>query len=292
MDDQIQQTDEDTIQENLLEEKILKSIKVPPQPEILLRVQKELQKEVPDVGTITRSISQDGFLSASILRILNSPYFGMRIEIKSIQHAVSLLGTKHIYNLVASIVFRKSMETSNFSMPRYWDNASDVANLCGYLARQTAIAEPDEAYTVGLFFDCGIPILAQQFDNYKSVLSQQNKEDWATYTELEDRNFDTNHSVVGYFVTRTWGLPRNLRKACLLHHDYEYVTQSNNDNPDCKNLIVLLKIAEHVAGKKRDDADYEWQRFKPYILEYLKLSELDYNDLRDDMSEILANGEF
>lgn len=272
-------------------EDLIKLIKIPPQPEILLAIQTELRKEEPDINTLTKSISQDVFLSASVLRILNSPFFGMRIEIKSVHHAVALLGMEHVHKLVASIVFRKSLETNGFTMPRYWDNATDVARLCSYLARQTGIAVPDVAYTAGLFFDCGIPILAQQFDSYREVLSLQNKEDLDVYTELEDKHFNTNHAVVGFYVTRTWGLPKILRDACLLHHDFEYITQDATDaDSACKNLIILLKIAEHVAGNQRNDAEYEWQRLKPYILDYLRLSEPDYDDLRNDMLDILNSG--
>jgi HD-like signal output (HDOD) protein len=269
-------------------EDIINSINIPPQPEVLLKVQQELQQAEPRISILTEAISKDGFLSASLLRIINSPYFGMRCEIKSVHQAMALLGMDHVYNLVASIVFRKSMELDGFTMPRYWDNATDVAKLCGYLARQTGIAAPDQAYTVGLFFDCGIPVLAQQFDNYKDVLSKQNQEDLKIYTGLENQHFNTDHAVVGYYVIRSWGLPKILRDACLLHHDLEYIKQDSSDtDPSCKNLIVILKIAEHVANKHRNDSDHEWQRYKPYILDYLGLSEPDYNTLRDDMLEIL-----
>lgn len=269
-------------------EDILNTIPIPPQPELLLKITRELEKDEPDIAVVTKSISEDVFLSASVLRLLNSPYFGMRFEIKSVHHAITLLGMDQIYNLVASVVFRKSMETDGFTMPRYWDNATDVARLSGFLARQIGIATPDQAYTVGLFFDCGIPVMARQFDNYKDILKKQNTEDLKVYTEMEDQCFKTNHAVIGYYVIRSWGLPKVLRDACLLHHDLEYIRQDTSGaDSSCKNLIIILKIAEHVANKHRNDADYEWQRFKPHILDYLGLSEPDYDDLRDDMLDIL-----
>ena len=273
-------------------EDIFNTIHIPPQPELLLKITRELEKDEPSISVVTKSISEDVFLSAAVLRLLNSPYFGMRVEVKSVHHAITLLGMDHVYNLVASVVFRKSMEKDGFTMPRYWDNATDVARLSSYLARQIGISAPDEAYTVGLFFDCGIPVLAQQFDSYKNVLKKQNNEDLKIYTELEDHHFNTNHAVVGYYVIRSWGLPKILRDACLLHHDLDYLKQDNSAaDTSCKNLIVILKIAEHVANKHRNDADYEWQRYKPYVMNYLGLSEPDYEDLREDMLEILGTTE-
>ncbi len=177
-------------------------------------------------------------------------------------------------------------------MPRYWDNATDVARLSSYLARQLGTAPADQAYTVGLFFDCGIPVMAQQYDNFKQVLSQQNQEQLKFYTQLEDHHFHTNHSIVGYYVTRAWGLPELLSEACLLHHDINYVKDDYaGADPSCKNLVIILKVAEHIAGSHRNDADYEWQRYKPHVLDNLGLSEHDYDELKADMIDILNTGD-
>ena len=134
--------------------------------------------------------------------------------------------------------------------------------------------------------------MAQQFDNFKQILSQQNQQQLKTYTQLEDLYFDTNHSIIGYYVTRSWGLPQVIRDACLLHHDIEYVKEDYaGADPSCKNLIMILKVAEHIAGSHRNDADYEWLRYKPHVLDYLGISELDYKDLKGDMLDMLNAAE-
>jgi HD-like signal output (HDOD) protein len=274
-------------------EEILGSIKIPPQPEALLKIHRELDKKDPSLSVFTDIIGSDVGISSAVLRIINSSFYGMRSEVNSIHHAISLLGLVHIKNLMATILFRMAMEEDGFTpMPRYWDNATDVARLSSYLARQLGTALPDQAYTAGLFFDCGIPVMAQQYDDFKQDLSQQNQQQLKSYTELEDLQFNTNHSIVGYYVARSWGLPQVIRKACLLHHDIDYIKDDYvGADPTCKNLVIILKIAEHVAGGHRNDADYEWQRYKPYVLDNLGLSEPDYDELKADMIDILNSGE-
>lgn len=274
-------------------EEILGSIKIPPQPEPLLKIHRELEKNNPSLSVFTNIIVSDVSISSAVLRIINSSFYGMRTNVNSIHHAISLLGLVHIKNLMAAILFRMAMEEDGFTpMPRYWDNATDVARLSSYLARQLGTAQPDQAYTAGLFFDCGIPVMAQQYDNFKQILSQQNQQQLESYTELEDLHFNTNHSIVGYYVMRSWGLPQVIRDACLLHHDIEYVKGDYaGADPACKNLVTILKISEHVAGGRRNDADFEWQRYKPYILDNLGFSELDYDELKADMIDILNGGE-
>ena len=274
-------------------EDILGAIKIPPQPEVLLKIQGELEKRDPSQEFFTETIGSDVDISSAILRIINSSFYGLRSEVKSLHHAISLLGLVHIKNLLATILFRKAMEKDGFTpIPRYWDNATDVARLSGYLARQLGTAPPDQAYTVGLFFDCGIPVMAQHFDNYKQILSQQNQERLKSYTQLEDQHFKTNHSVVGYYVTRSWGLPQVILDACLLHHDIDYVKDGyKGADPSCRNLVIILKIAEHIAGAHRNDANYEWLRYQPHVLDNLGLSELDFEKLASDMREVLKSGE-
>jgi len=278
--------------EDKVAEEILGAIRIPPQPEVLLKVDRELEKKNPSLDFLTDIIGRDVGISAAILRIINSSFYGLRSEIKSLHHAISLLGLVPIKNLLATILFRMAMEKDSFTpMPRYWDNATDVAQLSGFLARQLGTALPDQAYTVGLFFDCGIPVMAQQFDNFKQVLAQQNQEQLQSYTELEELNFNTNHSIVGYYMTRSWGLPQVIREACLLHHDIDYVKDDfEGADPSCRNLVLILKIAEHIAGSHRNDADYEWQRYQPHVLGHLGLSELDFEELKGDMLDILNEG--
>jgi len=272
---------------------ILGTVKIPPQPEILLKIHSELEKREPSLEFFTETIGSNVDVTSAILRIVNSSFYGLRSEINSLHHAISLLGLIHIKNLLATILFRMAMEKDGFTpMPRYWDNATDVARLSGYLARQLGTAQPDQAYTVGLFFDCGIPVMAQQFDDFKEILAKQNQEKLKRYTQLEDAHFNTNHSIVGYYVTRSWGLPQVLLEACLLHHDVDYVKDDyKGADPSCRNLVMILKIAEHIAGTLRNDADYEWLRYQPHVLQNLGLSETDFDDLKIDMLDILKHGE-
>ena len=271
---------------------ILGAIRIPSQPEVLLKIQGELDKREPSLEFFTETIGSDIDISSAILRIINSSFYGLRSEVNSLHHAISLLGLVHIKNLLATILFRRTMEKEGFTpIPRYWDNATDVARLSGYLARQLGTAPPDQAYTVGLFFDCGIPVMAQHFDNFKQVLSQQNQKQLKSYTQLEDQHFNTNHSVVGYYVTRSWGLPQVILDACLLHHNIDYVKDEyTGADPSCRNLVMILKIAEHIAGSHRNDADYEWLRYQPHVLDNLGLSENDFGKLAADMRDILENG--
>ena len=78
----------------------LLGISVPPQPQIMVDLQMEQYMPEPDLGAIAKLISQDPGLSGALLKIVNSPYFGLTNRIVSIQQAVNLLGCNTVINLI------------------------------------------------------------------------------------------------------------------------------------------------------------------------------------------------
>jgi HD-like signal output (HDOD) protein len=272
-----------------LADDLLDDLKIPPQPEILNIVQNEIAKENPNLGVISDAIIKDGGLFSSVLRLINSPYFGMRCEIKTVQHAISLIGIDNLKTNIACIKFREQMGNSTFmAMPRYWDVATDTAKMCTYLSKELAICSPSQAYAFGLFKDAGIPILAQRHVNYKDVLAQQNQTELRTFTDLEDKNFNTNHTIVSFLVSKKWGMDKSFREACLYHHDIDYIIAENfNYDQEARKLILLMKMAEFVTNMKRNQHDYEWLKIKDFTLFYFGLSEHDFDNLCDEMLELI-----
>ena len=270
---------------------LLSSVKIPPQPEVLIALQNELDKEYPNIQIIAAIIVRDSSLYSSVLRIINSPYFGMRSEIKSIPHAISLIGLDNLVTNIACIKFRDLMkQKGHVPMPRYWDSSVDTAKLCGYLAKELNIASSAEAYNVGLFADAGITILAQRYEDYKDVLIQQNESDLDCFTEVEEQRYNTTHCIVSHLMSKKWGMHQRLRDAVLYHHDLDYIINDKYEfDQETRKLILIQKMAEHVANKKRDEPDFEWQKVQEFALHFLGLSEHDYEDLSHGMLDFLAN---
>lgn len=268
-----------------LAEDFLDDLKIPAQPDILLAVQNELAKEAPDLGIIADKIVQDGGLFSSVLKLINSPHFGMRCEIKSVQQAISLIGIEHLATNIACIKFRSQMSDSNYvPMRTYWEIAITTAKLCSYLSKELNISSPTQAYAFGLFKDAGIPILAKKYSNYKDVLTQQNNTDLRSFTDLEDEKFNTNHAIVGYLITKKWGMDKSFREACLYHHDIDYIiTDDFRYDQESRKLILLMKMAEYVTNLKRNQQDYEWPKIKDFALYYFGLSETDFTKLNAQM---------
>ena len=156
-------------------EKIIKSIAIPPRPAVILKVMEERNRPEPDLGRVARLIGGDVGLSAAMMKTVNSPFYGLRNKVGSVQHAVSMLGLSSVTNVATALSLRSSLAGSKaVPMERFWDTSSQIAMISAHAASSLPGVSQEQAYTFGLFRDCGIPVLMQKFPDYKDTLRAAN----------------------------------------------------------------------------------------------------------------------
>ncbi|MFI8381398.1 HDOD domain-containing protein [Pseudomonas sp. NPDC079086] len=270
---------------------------MPPQPQIMVDLQMEQVMPSPDLRAIAKLIGQDPGLSGALLKLVNSPFFGLANRIASIQQAVNLLGCNTVINLINAQSIRGELtDEAIVTLNRFWDTAQDVAMTCLTLAKRIGYHSPDEAYTLGLFHNCGIPLMIKRFPNYMIVL----EEAYASTTserrvvDTENRLLNTNHAVVGYFTAKSWNLPLHLCEAIASHHNALAIfTEDSSRDAQLKTLLAILKMAEHICeshlvlGNQADD--HEWQSIEQLVLEYVGLSGYDFENLRESIRDMGAS---
>lgn len=278
-------------------QQVLQGISVPPQPQIMVDLQMEQVMPSPDLRAIAKLIGQDPGLSGALLKLVNSPFFGLTNRIASIQQAVNLLGCNTVINLINAQSIRGELtDEAIVTLNRFWDTAQDVAMTCLTLAKRIGYHSPDEAYTLGLFHNCGIPLMIKRFPNYMTVL----EEAYASATgerrvvDTENRLLNTNHAVVGYFTAKSWNLPLHLCEAIASHHNALAIfTEDSSRDAQLKTLLSILKMAEHICeshlvlGNQPDD--HEWQSIEQLVLEYVGLSGYDFENLRESIRDLGAS---
>jgi HD-like signal output (HDOD) protein len=274
----------------------LQGISVPPQPQIMVDLQMEQYMPDPDLAVIARLISQDPGLSGALLKIVNSAHYGLTNQIASIQRAVNLLGSRSIINLINAQSIKGEMSDETIvTLNRFWDTAQDVAMTSLTLAKRIGSQTADEAYALGLFHDCGIPLMLKRFPNYMEVLEDAYAKAGpdCRVVDTENRTFQTNHSVVGYYTAKSWRLPAHVSEAIANHHNALAIFKDDScRNATLKNLLAPLKMAEHVCESYRvlgnQSEDHEWGLVGPLVLDYVGLSEYDFENLKESIRELGA----
>ncbi|MEO0442238.1 MAG: HDOD domain-containing protein [Pseudomonadota bacterium] len=263
---------------------ILKGTHIPPQPQILVDLQMEQLMPDTDLEKIGKLISQDVGLSGKILKTVNAPSFGLANNITSIKQAVNILGVNSVVNLVNGLSIKGELSNDDIiALGSFWDNAMEIAEACAAIAKLIGYPTPDEAYTLGLFHNCGVPLLMMRFDNYQEVIQKSYARDNASITDIENELIQTNHAVVGYYVAKSWNLPLYISQAIHEHHNVEKIISDDKQNPQKRTLLTILKMAENICGNYRNlgqqTEDHEWQRVSEQVLEYVGLGQYDYETL-------------
>lgn len=262
---------------------LLKSIHIPPCPAVAVALLEEVRQPEVDFFKLVKLISGDVGLAAAMLKAANSPFFALRNKVTSVQQAVSVLGLKNIMQIVMGVSLQNALSGDKLTMERYWDRSNFTAVVSAEMASRLHGVSREDAYTFGLFHDCGIPILMQRFPDYKEKLAAANRAAELVISE-EDRCYATNHAVVGNMLARNWFLPEHIGEAVLLHHEHDILSHPGESiSPAVRTLVAINLVAEHIVATFLDmPDDAEWFKAGPAALAYLGLSDEDLADVSED----------
>jgi HD-like signal output (HDOD) protein/CheY-like chemotaxis protein len=196
---------------------------LPSLPSIYMQLMKEVESPDPSIKKIGEIISKDSGMTAKILQMVNSAFFGLRRHISNPADAVSLLGLDIVKSLVLSIhIFSQFSQARipGFSLEDLWEHNMAV----GALSKQIGKAEKqeqqvvDDSFTAGLLHECGKLILAARLpEEYAEMLSLVSAEGLPE-VEAERKVFGATHPEVGAYLLGLWGLPYSIVEAVAFHH--------------------------------------------------------------------------
>ena len=109
-------------------EKLLSTIKIPPRPTVIEEINREKRKEEPDLRNIAQIISKDIALTAAMLKIVNSPLFGLSKKIETVQQSVMTLGLNNVIGIVTGLALKNTIGAKEPNLEVFWDSAEKVAN--------------------------------------------------------------------------------------------------------------------------------------------------------------------
>jgi HD-like signal output (HDOD) protein len=273
-------------------QKLVDTVKLPPVPQTLIDLNKELGAEHPELAKLAEIIQRDAGISGLVLKTVNSPLFGLRREILSIQHAINLLGIGYVSKIVTGLLMKQSLGDADGLAADLWQSQINTASLLSMLVQKYLDCPADEGYLLGLFQNCGQMLISSRHDDYADFLAEFEDHPELSITDAEKQRYNYNHADLGCLLAYSWGIPKYLCDVILHHHQANKQLDdrllAEDDNIE-NGLMAVLKIAEHIDRIDRGvEDDYEWQRVSESVLGYLGLSELDFADLKDDLLEQLV----
>jgi len=205
---------------------ILKIANLPSQPGLYNQLLAELNKPDVNLEYISSVISQDISMTAKILQLVNSAYFGLAREVKEVSQAVFYLGVETIRDLSFSVhLFSQFDQTliERSGLGNLWDHSLRVASCSRAIMASTIIDKKviAGAFTAGLLHDIGKLILGTTSPGFYSTLNALKLDDPSQYLVRERNEFGSTHADIGAYLLGSWGLPQDIINAVLTHHSFE-----------------------------------------------------------------------
>ncbi|GER93966.1 HDOD domain-containing protein [hot springs metagenome] len=242
-------------------EVIARDIGIPPQPDIVMSILQEMNKNTPDLKKISDLIMKDASTVARLLKVANSPFFS-RAKVDSVFHAIQILGIKNFYNIVLMCSLEDIINNSGLQLSNLWKHSYLTAMIAGYIAKKYKLCSEEHAYMAGLFHDCGIMLMMKKWHDYNQIveytlyLNPQYPayEKFELITAYETSKYTSNHCVLGYTMAKSWKLP-DIVINCLLHHHHHDI--SIHKKVDDRIICSLLHISELISMS----FDYSSEKF-------------------------------
>ncbi len=231
-------------------EQIVSSIKNLPTPPIVFnQIQKTINKESSSAADVAKILSEDPSMSAKVLKMTNSAFYGLSREIDSVKQAVMIIGFDAVKNLVLSAsvmgMFNGNKVDAEFQ-ERFWRHSLATA-LAGRLAaksiRSRGMVDADTIFSAGLLHDIGKLVIAcfmeDEFVAIHQILENDPSKSESS-AEIEVMGF--SHEQIGGALAQFWNLSDGLVDAIAFHHDPQ-------DSVVEGSMSYMVNVANYVANK-------------------------------------------
>ena len=228
--------------------KILDKIKALPTLSVVVaKVIQVVSNPLTSASDLSDIIEKDQALTAKVLRLANSAFYGFPFRIKNITQAVSILGFDTIRNLALTVsvykVFTGTEKAAVFSHQEFWKHCVGVAICASLLAKKIKYKSPEGAFTAGLLHDIGKNFFDQYMqDEFVKALVLA-KEKFICIYDAEKEAIGLNHAEVGGWMAEKWNLPPELKAGIGSHH--------NPNEEEDENVMANLIYAANILCKKK-----------------------------------------
>ncbi len=201
----------------------------------------------PDAGAgqVEQLLKQDPSLTANLLKLTNSAYFGIPSKIGSVRHAIAMLGWKRLSKLVmaACVSAITDHKIPGYDLPpgMLWQHSVAVSVTAEGLMRELKVAESDEIFTAALLHDLGKLILGGFVEKELSEIEKVAARG-IPFQMAEQEVLGTDHAEIGALMLESWSFPPNLVSAVRWHHDPDSAPETSpmTDIVHVANVLCLM----------------------------------------------------
>jgi len=227
---------------------------LPSPPGIYNELITELQSDSTSIKKIADIISHDVSLTAKLLQMVNSAFFGLPSHVESVTQAVNLLGLAAVKGLVLTAGAFSKFEVPNLppiSIDSIYSHSLAVGTRAQKIARAIRLAPPmcDEALMAGMLHDIGKLVLLMHFEEELGEALRLAEDQQIPLFEAEKQVLGVTHADIGTHLLSLWGLPDSILEPVALHHDPQRMPI-----PQC-SILTAVHIANGLDHERENGGD-------------------------------------
>ncbi|MCK4389083.1 MAG: HDOD domain-containing protein [Desulfobacterales bacterium] len=274
---------------------IVKSIKkLPPFPTVAKKALKILDDPDASVDKLISIIEYDQAITANVLKLCNSAFYGLMRRVGSLRGGLVVLGNAELKNIILASTTVKFFQQENigYDVTRggLWEHAVASAIIARLISERVGESEDPSLFTAALLHDIGKVVLDTFVDRYfEQIIALVNEGDHS-FLEAESEMLGIDHAEVGARITESWNFPKDIVRTIRLHHRLEKVSDDDRITP----IVYLANIItlSMGIGVGRDGLSYrgEEEVMKRYGLKARDLQEIvvDFYDEYNKVQDVLG----
>ncbi|MFV0422933.1 HDOD domain-containing protein [Oleidesulfovibrio sp.] len=232
---------------------ILENARLPALPIVFHKLQQQLEDPDTSVDDVAWTISMDPKLTVSLLRLVNSAFFGLKVHVETVSRAVAILGAKRLSALATGTLLLglfHERPPQAIDVDEFWRHS--VA--CGLAARTIGICigreTPERLFVAGLLHDIGWLALCCERPDLACGALRESAHSGDMLHECEQRVLGFDHGVLGYRLAAKWNLPPAIASAIAWHHEPEKAVadSANALHMDDVDIVHFADLVVHAMG--------------------------------------------
>ncbi len=260
-------------------------------PEVTVKVINIVEDPRSTARDLHEVIKTDPALSARLLKVVNSAFYGLPGQVATVDRAIVLLGLSTVKNIAiaASIgrLFTGERISDTFTAKDIWRHSVAVGVLTRQVYRHAFAHQPDadEAFLSGLIHDLGLLVIRQAFPQQLAQIIDRHTKEGGNFCALEEEILGANHQAFGQALATKWKFPMRLRMVLGHHHVLEGLA------PECQPAAKAIFIADTMASQEKVGFPLTaaHQTITPELLQELDLAPEKLEEFRAALPENVAS---
>lgn len=254
---------------------------LPTLPDIVLRIAEMVDSPTVSGRQLGAEIARDQVISAKVLKLVNSGFYGFTDPIATVPHAVALLG----FNAMKSLVLSCSvLDTMNEVFPGLWEHSLACARTSVLLSEHLGISGTEELATCGLLHDLGKVVIHQTLASQFTRIRLRVEKAGALLYEAEREVLGVDHGEVAGWLLAKWALPATIIAPIAEHHDFK----PRRDHAERTAIVHIADILVRAEGLG-NGGDRKIPRLNQAALATLDLRVDDLRAVMDRMNEEMSD---